>query len=234
MITFAYSLVIFRRLRSFEDYHLTHNVKHYGFGGDDVELGNKVQISSTRVRSISLTTSNADTSYPSQTTNQGRRVSASSIGSEPYSHRRDTLYEGYLERHAPSLLQGQVDQTVGAEFGWGSKRPSSGALERSSSFVGTGTVHAATAAKSAVPSVDVVRRFSEHGLVTVHEDGDEAEHDGYWTGRSSRDDGGAHTGRPRAHSNEDDTSALLAPRGSDDGVETTKYTDTPDVGRSST
>lgn len=228
LVTFGYSLVIFRRLSSYEDYHLTHNVKHYGFGGEDVELGNKVQISSTRARSISLT-SNQDTAYASQTANQGRRVSGSSITSEPYSHRRDTLYEGYLERHAPNLLQGQVDQTVSAEFGWGSKRPSSGQIERSDSFVGRGIVHAATAATE--PSPDVIRRFSEHGLVTVHEDGDEGRHDEYWTGRESRDIG-AQMGRPRATS-DDDTRALLAPRGSDD-VDVAKYTDHPSAGKGST
>jgi hypothetical protein len=229
LVTFGYSLAIFRRLSSYEDYHLTANVKHYGFGGEDMEMGNKVQISSTRVRSVSLTSSNRDTSYASQTANQGRRTSGSSIISEPYSHRRDTLYEGYLERHAPNLLQGQVDQTVGAEFGWGSKRPSSGGIERSDSFVGTGIVHAATAATEAHP--DAVRRFSEHGLVTVHEDGDERAHDEYWTGRESRDIG-AQMGRPRAVSDED-TRALLSPRGNDD-VDEAKYTDNPSAGKGST
>lgn len=200
LVTFIYSLVIFRRLRKYEDYHLTANVKHFGFRGDDTEMGNKVRISATNGRAVSVG-SIQDMSYGSDTTGLARTTSGGSMGSEPYSHQRDTLYEGYLERHAPMLL------------GSGSfERPPSGRLDRSDSFVGTGFVHAATA--TAESGDDVVRRVSERGLVTVPEDADE-----YGTGTGGRD-GAMQTGRRRAAS-EEDTRALLAPRGSDE-VETDK------------
>ncbi|KAL1876375.1 hypothetical protein VTK73DRAFT_9444 [Phialemonium thermophilum] len=178
LIAFIYAIVTFRKLRKYDSYHPT-NVKHFGYRDDDMEMGNNVRVSATKPRSVSSVTMTSITSYPSQTA-AGTGASTGSTGPTPssqpseggarrYSHQRDTLYEEYLGHRASVTLKHQIDRTVGAEFGWGAERPSSGeptvVLPRTDSFVTSGVVPSA-----AVAGREVVRRESEYSLMAVPED----------------------------------------------------------------
>ena len=200
-------------------------------------MGNHVRISATnKRRSVSVTSAYPSVPYASQTgaglsrsttittTTTTTTTSGGHGSSEPYSHQRDTLYDGYLHsrRHSSTMMPLGSSSAglaaVGADFGWGSGAPPAPAgrmVVRSASFVGAGVVHASTPDAGG----EVARRDSEHGLVAVPEDGDDDDDDETVRGGDDVDDvdGVAQMGRRRAAS-EEDTRALLGPRGGEDVV----------------
>lgn len=215
-----YSIVVYRRLVQYDDYHHPANVKHFGFKDDrsDFELGNSTEISaqpptkrtsfmsvrSSRSRSHSAASlaslHNADTSYQSQTQAQGGRpLSLAEAGRrESYNHLRDTTFDAYIAERQSQSFKDDVDRAIGAEFGWGSPsgdgsglRPNS-IIERSDSVVGSGIVPGARARDSMGRTVSW---GSERALVAVQEEEDPDEER-----------------RQRAGSNEEDRQALLAGR----------------------
>lgn len=200
LIPGIYSLVIYRRLVTYDDYHHPANVKHFGFKDDrsDFELGNSTEISaqgpakrasfisirSNRSRSHSAASlaslHTTDTSYQSQTQGQGGRpLSLAEAGRrESYNHMRDTTFDAYMAERQSQTFKDDVDRAIGAEFGWGSSpgdglglRPNS-IIERSDSVIGSGVVPGARARDSMGRTVSW---GSERALVAVPEEEDHDE-----------------------------------------------------------
>lgn len=143
LVTFTYAIITFRRVLKYDDYNLANDIKR----GNDLELGNSVQIFATgtpvtRKAPNGVAVAVEDTSYQSQT---------QSLGS--------------------TALKSHIDRAVGVEFGWGSGAPTAGRVERSDSFVGSKLVQSRTAQSS-----QVVRRASDRGVV-LEEEGDEEDDD---------------------------------------------------------
>ncbi len=151
-----YSILTFRRLLKYEDYHHPGNVKQFGFSTNELELGNAVQVRAGPHNDLPTEYAPPavaiESPHPAVSTNFSVGSSmrrASTAGSvalgrrESYNHKRDTQFDDYLVRRRSSVLQDDVERAMMAEFGW--VGGGQAGVERSESFVRTGVVTSARA-----------------------------------------------------------------------------------------
>ncbi|KAI1136440.1 hypothetical protein F5Y05DRAFT_108418 [Hypoxylon sp. FL0543] len=133
-----YSVVIYRRLLSYDDYHIPGNIKPYGYSSAE-ESGEMGYHSSwleppmpydptdpaamaTRPRSISAASSRI--SLTLNTLGISSQPSPPIVEPPPverpksYDHKRDTRFDEYVRRRSNSYTKLDVDRAFGAEFGW--------------------------------------------------------------------------------------------------------------------
>ncbi|KAI0377240.1 hypothetical protein F5Y04DRAFT_264942 [Hypomontagnella monticulosa] len=139
LIPVFYSVVIYRRLLNYDDYHIPGNVKPYGYASaEDPE--------ETAYRSSWLeapapydpTDPSAVATRPRSLSAASRRISLSlggrSRGTSPqpsppavdpvlerrasYDHKRDTQFDEYVRRRSSVYTKDDVDRALGIEFGW--------------------------------------------------------------------------------------------------------------------
>ncbi|KAI1101622.1 hypothetical protein F4804DRAFT_335106 [Jackrogersella minutella] len=135
IIPVFYSIVIYRRLLSYDDYHIPGNVKPYGYTSNDEQ-------EDTAYRSSWLEPPVAyDPTNPSAPAGRHRSLSATSrlslgFGSraaspqpsppipdpkqrrESYSHKRDTQFDDYVLRRSSGYTKVDVERALNVEFGW--------------------------------------------------------------------------------------------------------------------
>ncbi|KAI1385404.1 uncharacterized protein F4822DRAFT_343369 [Hypoxylon trugodes] len=135
IIPTIYAVIIYRRLLSYDDYHLPGNVKPYGYSTAD-------EPEDTAYRSSWLQPPVPyDPTNPSATATRPRSLSASrrisltlnSRAASPqptpppepvlerrasYDHKRDTQFDDYVRRRSSVLSKDDVDRVLGVEFGW--------------------------------------------------------------------------------------------------------------------
>ncbi|KAI1476404.1 hypothetical protein F4774DRAFT_392868 [Daldinia eschscholtzii] len=136
-----YSVIIYRRLLSYDDYHLPGNVKPYGYASAE-------EPEETAYRSSWLDAPVPyDPTNPSTTVTRPRSLSAASrhislaLSSHPtsppasppavqpmmerrksYDHKRDTAFDEYVRRRSSSYTKADVERALGVEFGWEESR----------------------------------------------------------------------------------------------------------------
>ncbi|KAI0121917.1 hypothetical protein F4814DRAFT_194170 [Daldinia grandis] len=132
-----YSVIIYRRLLSYDDYHIPGNIKPYGYASAE-------EPEDTAYRSSWLEAPVPyDPTNPSVTVSRPRSLSAASrhislaLSSHPpspqptppavepmterrasYDHKRDTKFEEYVRRRSSSYTKADVERALGVEFGW--------------------------------------------------------------------------------------------------------------------
>lgn len=139
LIPTFYSVIIYRRLLSYDDYHIPGNVKPYGYV-------NAEEPEETAYRSSWLeapvpydpTNPSATATRPRSLSATSRRISLSlggrSRGTSPqpsppavdpamerrtsYDHKRDTQFDDYVRRRSSVYTKDDVDRALGIEFGW--------------------------------------------------------------------------------------------------------------------
>ncbi|OTA96573.1 hypothetical protein M434DRAFT_392752 [Hypoxylon sp. CO27-5] len=148
-----YSIIIYRRLLSYDDYHIPGNVKPYGYSGAE-ESDESAYRSSWLDQPVPY-----DPTNPSATATRPRSLSAASRLSlsfssrvispqhsppivEPppverpisYDHKRDTRFDDYMRRRSSSYSKVEVDRALGVEFGWEDSR------EQRDSVISSGSI----------------------------------------------------------------------------------------------
>ncbi|KAI1645257.1 uncharacterized protein F4817DRAFT_344191 [Daldinia loculata] len=132
-----YSVTIYRRLLSYDDYHIPGNIKPYGYASSE-------EPEETAYRSSWLEPPVPyDPTNPSVTVTRPRSLSAASrhislaLSSHPpspqptppavepmterrasYNHKRDTQFDEYVRRRSSSYTKSDVERALGVEFGW--------------------------------------------------------------------------------------------------------------------
>ncbi|KAI0836918.1 hypothetical protein F5Y06DRAFT_97117 [Hypoxylon sp. FL0890] len=132
-----YSVVIYRRLLSYDDYHIPGNVKPYGYSSaeESEDTGyrsswlqppvpydpTKPSATATRPRSlsgasrrISLTLGTLVSPQPSPPLVEPPPVERPTS----YDHKRDTRFDDYMRQRSSSCTKMDVDRVLGVEFGW--------------------------------------------------------------------------------------------------------------------
>ncbi|KAI2616815.1 hypothetical protein GGR54DRAFT_223296 [Hypoxylon sp. NC1633] len=134
-----YSAVVYRRLLSYDDYHIPGNVKPYGYASAE-----EPEETAYRRSSFLEPPTPYDPTNPSATATRPRSLSAasrrisltlSSRGPSPqpsppaadpaterrasYDHKRDTQFDDYMRRRSTSVgAYSDVERALGIEFGW--------------------------------------------------------------------------------------------------------------------
>ncbi|KAI8960338.1 hypothetical protein F5Y11DRAFT_269939 [Daldinia sp. FL1419] len=137
IIPTIYSVIIYRRLSGYDDYHIPGNVKPYGYASAE-------EPEETAYRSSWLEPPVPyDPTNPSVAVTRPRSLSAASrhislaLSSHPpspqpsppvappmmerrasYDHKRDTQFDDYLRRRSSSHTKADVERALGVEFGW--------------------------------------------------------------------------------------------------------------------
>ncbi|KAI0848767.1 hypothetical protein F5Y00DRAFT_262235 [Daldinia vernicosa] len=136
-----YSVIIYRRLLSYDDYHIPGNIKPYGYATSE-------EPEDTAYRSSWLEPPVPyDPTNPSVTVTRPRSLSAASrrislaLSSHPpspqptppavepmmerhkerhmsYDHKRDTKFDEYVRHRSSSYTKADVERVLGVEFGW--------------------------------------------------------------------------------------------------------------------
>lgn len=164
LIPTFYSVVIYRRLLSYDDYHIPGNVKPYGYASAEEPEETAYRRTSfleppvpydptnpsataTRPRSlsaasrrISLNFSRSNSPQPSPTPTPPAEAAPPSMARRAsYDHKRDTQFDEFMRRRGSSVGQysrDDVERALGAEFGWGEE----GKDQQRDSVVSTGSV----------------------------------------------------------------------------------------------
>ncbi|XXH01307.1 hypothetical protein Hte_007664 [Hypoxylon texense] len=172
LIPAFYSVVIYRRLLTYDDYHIPGNVKPYGYASAEEPEETAYRSSwlepptpydptnpnaaparpralSAASRRISLTLSRGTSPQPQLSPPSPPTPAAAAERRGSYDHRRDTQFDDYVRRRSSAGRYSREDvrRALGAEFGWGeesntSNHPSNNARD---SVVSTGSVAVAQA-----------------------------------------------------------------------------------------
>ncbi|KAK4192247.1 hypothetical protein QBC35DRAFT_244588 [Podospora australis] len=196
IISFVYTLITYRRLLKYEDYHLTADTKNQfvmsGGANGYFDAGSHEMNATTRpynpngpynysyartVESEHRRISAQSTSYPSQTKSLGKDGPATvtvtpALPSPSFTDNTPTP--------ALSLSKSEVDRALGSEFGWDTPTPSSLGSEpvvvgRSGSVVGSGTVQHHSTPALLVPGPPELSRAHSWKTEIIEEEGDEEE-----------------------------------------------------------
>ncbi|KAI1296955.1 hypothetical protein F5Y03DRAFT_291584 [Xylaria venustula] len=192
IIPLIYAIIIYNRLLSYDDYHLPHNHKSFGFAGieegvDDrfsthlsppspydptnVPLGNTTLVTGpepqTRGRSVSIGSRRISLSFSrpaSVSPHPSPAIEATQERRVSYDHKRDTQFEDYVARRASQrLLQDDVKRALGDEFGFTDMSPESTTPNARGETVSAGAVQAAHVSRPRVASIG--RQTSFEALV---------------------------------------------------------------------
>ncbi|KAL7619903.1 hypothetical protein AAE478_010450 [Parahypoxylon ruwenzoriense] len=145
LIPTFYSIVIYRRLLSYDDYHIPGNIKPYGYATPDepedtayrssfleppaaydptnpsaTPSGGRARSLSGTSRHISLNFSRSGSPQPPSPP-QPQPQPQPSPGLErraSYDHRRDTQFDDYVKRRSSPYSKDDVERALGVEFGW--------------------------------------------------------------------------------------------------------------------
>ncbi|KAI1763514.1 hypothetical protein GGR53DRAFT_520952 [Hypoxylon sp. FL1150] len=170
LIPTFYSVVIYRRLLSYDDYHIPGNVKPYGYASAEEPEDTAYRRTSwlepptpydptnpsataTRPRSLSLAsrrlsltfnriTSPQPSPVPTPPAEVPRPAMARPLS---YDHKRDTQFDDYMRQRGSSVgnySRDDVERALGAEFGWGEESNNG---QQRDSVVSTGSVPVAQA-----------------------------------------------------------------------------------------
>ncbi|KAI5863613.1 hypothetical protein GGS23DRAFT_506793 [Durotheca rogersii] len=147
LIPLFYSVVIYRRLLSYDDYHIPGNIKPYGFAsGDEPEdttyrsstFEPPVPYDPTNPSTTAAATTTTDNTRPRSLSAASRRLSLNlnrngvpqpspspqlrpQLSSErraSYNHERDTQFDEYVRRRSSLYTREDVEHAMGVEFGW--------------------------------------------------------------------------------------------------------------------
>lgn len=161
LIPTFYSVVIYRRLLTYDDYHIPGNIKPYGYASPEDPEETAYRSSSWLEPPVAYdpTDPSATATRPRSLSAASRRISLalSSRAASPqptppeqpviterrasYSHERDTQFDDYVKRRtsAGQYSKDDVERALGAEFGWEESR------DPRDSVVSTGSVAVAQA-----------------------------------------------------------------------------------------
>ncbi|KAI1771477.1 hypothetical protein F4818DRAFT_204676 [Hypoxylon cercidicola] len=166
LIPTFYSVVIYRRLLTYDDYHIPGNVKPYDYASaeEPEETAYRSSWLEAPAAPYDPTNPSAPAARPRSLSAASRRISltfAHTVSPQPqpspppppeapsrhasYDHRRDTQFDEYVRRRSSAGRYSQEDlaRALGAEFGWG--EDGSGNNNARDSVVGTGSVAVAQA-----------------------------------------------------------------------------------------
>ncbi|KAI0886459.1 uncharacterized protein GGS22DRAFT_113836 [Annulohypoxylon maeteangense] len=135
IIPAIYSYIIYRRLLSYDDYHIPGNVKPYGYASEPEDTAyrsswleppvpydptnpggvTRPRALSAASRRLSLSLSSRAAS-PQLTPPTPERVPGERRGS--YTHKRDTQFDEYVKRRSSGYTKLDVERALGVEFGW--------------------------------------------------------------------------------------------------------------------
>ncbi|OTB02017.1 hypothetical protein M426DRAFT_206606 [Hypoxylon sp. CI-4A] len=142
IIPMFYSVVIYRRLLSYDDYHIPGNIKPYGYASNEEPEDTAYRSSWLEPPVPYDPTNPSPTTRPRSLSATSRRISLTLVGrgssSQPpsppaappimerrasYDHKRDTQFDDYVQRRRSSSYTKQdVDHALGVEFGWDDTR----------------------------------------------------------------------------------------------------------------
>ncbi|ORY58767.1 uncharacterized protein BCR38DRAFT_376712 [Pseudomassariella vexata] len=132
IIPTIYGAIVYRRLLKYDDYHLPHNVKHFGFSAEAETANNPSRPSLSASPAVPYDPTNSASSRPRGPSFTFRRTSSNaSVSPQPrptderrasYGHKRDTQFDEYVARRSSIILQEGVERALGAEFGWSKDR----------------------------------------------------------------------------------------------------------------
>ncbi|KXJ89456.1 hypothetical protein Micbo1qcDRAFT_235263 [Microdochium bolleyi] len=149
VILCAYSIMTYRRISQYDDYHLPYNVQSYGYDNHETAYAPTQPYDPTdpaapsgRARSLSVLSAGSR-----RLSIGARRESTSSVQMQPmpdttrrasYDHKRDTQFDDYRARRTSGagFNKEEVDHALGTEFGWSDER-------KRDSVVSAGSVNAA-------------------------------------------------------------------------------------------
>ncbi|KAK8065390.1 hypothetical protein PG997_012137 [Apiospora hydei] len=154
LVTVIYGVIVYRRMLIYDDYHIPHNVKPFGFAAPEdttydprrssvnaspeptTEAGKMSGSRSRGASFISVSRSISGeipqisvTPQPTRPNNE-RRTS--------FDHKRDTQYEEYVRKRSGSFQKEDIERALGSNFDWNERRPSE-------TIVSTGLVPSALA-----------------------------------------------------------------------------------------
>ncbi|KAI2467322.1 hypothetical protein F4781DRAFT_312799 [Annulohypoxylon bovei var. microspora] len=137
IIPAIYSFIIYRRLLSYDDYHIPGNVKPYGYASND-EPEDAAYRSSwleppvpydptnpggpTRPRAVSAASRRLSLSLSSRAASPQLTPPAPEPNNTErrgsYTHKRDTQFDEYVKRRSSGYTKVDVERALGVEFGW--------------------------------------------------------------------------------------------------------------------
>ncbi|KAI1086845.1 hypothetical protein F5B19DRAFT_487187 [Rostrohypoxylon terebratum] len=135
IIPAIYSVIIYRRLLSYDDYHIPGNVKPYGYANDSIDTSYRSSWleppvaydptnpgATTRPRALSAASRRISLSFSSRAASP--QLSPPLAEHNPaerrssYTHKRDTQFDEYVKRRSSGYTKLDVDRALGVEFGW--------------------------------------------------------------------------------------------------------------------
>ncbi|KAI1468290.1 uncharacterized protein F4812DRAFT_361495 [Daldinia caldariorum] len=145
-----YSFTIYRRLLSYDDYHIPGNVKPYGYASteDPEETAYRTSwreaptpydptnpyVTVTRPRSMSAVSCRISVALGSQPSSPQTTPPPTTERPMSYDHKRDTKFDEYVQRRSRSYSKADVERALGVEFGWEDTR------DQRDSIINSGTI----------------------------------------------------------------------------------------------
>ncbi|KAK8111909.1 uncharacterized protein PG998_008366 [Apiospora kogelbergensis] len=150
IVTAIYGVIVYRRMLIYDDYHIPHNAKPFGFAAPeetayDPQRGS-LNASPEPVGKISESRSRGN-SFISVRRSVSGEVPQISLSPQPrpdnerrtsFDHKRDTQYEDYVRKLSGSFQKEDIERALGSNIDWNERRPSD-------TIVNTGLVPSALA-----------------------------------------------------------------------------------------
>ncbi|KAK8003518.1 hypothetical protein PG989_003237 [Apiospora arundinis] len=139
IVTAIYGVIVYRRMLIYDDYHIPHNAKPFGFAApedttyDPHRSSLNVSPEATgEVRKVSESRSRG-TSFISARRSISGEVPQICVSPEPrpdyerrtsFDHKRDTQYEEYVRKRSGSFRKEDIERALGSNIDWNERRPS--------------------------------------------------------------------------------------------------------------
>ncbi|KAK8035419.1 hypothetical protein PG993_010414 [Apiospora rasikravindrae] len=154
IVTVIYGVIVYRRMLIYDDYHIPHNVKPFGFAAPE-DTTYDPQRSSTNVSPEPTTEAgnvsgsrSRGASFISVSRSISGEIPQISVTPQPtrpdnerrtsFDHKRNTQYEEYVRKRSGSFQKEDIERALGSSIDWNERRPSE-------TIVSTGLVPSALA-----------------------------------------------------------------------------------------